>query len=276
MSKEIYWEKALNQTRLAIDNESLFPLKTDIITTDLYEKNDFIIRQLDTSKFNKKKIYGPKQNPFCPWEKILEIDKIGKNHQLILNKYPVQKGHILLITNSWKPQNGWLDINDWKAIKEVNNDTNGLWFFNSSPIAGASQPHRHFQLLRRSEGELSCPREKWFLEMDIDKDTNNILKRNIIVSKFNFLENSLSHFELYLELAMKLGLGTPVNDRKPRYSYNILITNRWITIIKRSNDHIHGFSINGLGFAGYLLVTEKSDINYLRKFGPEKLLESFV
>ena len=276
MSKEIYWEKALNQTRLAIDNESLFPLKTDIITTDLYEKNDFIIRQLDTSKFNKKKIYGPKQNPFCPWEKILEIDKIGKNHQLILNKYPVQKGHILLITNSWKPQNGWLDINDWKAIKEVNNDTNGLWFFNSSPIAGASQPHRHFQLLRRSEGELSCPREKWFLEMDIDKDTNNILKRNIIVSKFNFLENSLSHFELYLELAMKLGLGTPVNDRKPRYSYNILITNRWISIIKRSNDHIHGFSINGLGFAGYLLVTEKSDINYLRKFGPEKLLESFV
>ena len=276
MSKEIYWEKALNQTRLAIDNESLFPLKTDIITTDLYEKNDFIIRQLDTSKFNKKKIYGPKQNPFCPWEKILEIDKIGKNHQLILNKYPVQKGHILLITNSWKPQNGWLDINDWKAIKEVNNDTNGLWFFNSSPIAGASQPHRHFQLLRRSEGELSCPREKWFLEMNINKDTNNILKRNIIVSKFNFLENSLSLFELYLELAKKLGLGTPVNDRKPRYSYNILITNRWISIIKRSNDHIHGFSINGLGFAGYLLVTDKSDINYLRKFGPEKLLECFV
>ena len=61
-------------------------------------------------RFNKKKIYGPKQIPFCPWEKILEIDKIGDNHQLILNKYPVQKGHILLITNEWKPQNGWLDI----------------------------------------------------------------------------------------------------------------------------------------------------------------------
>ena len=36
------------------------------------------------------------------------------------------------------------------------------------------------------------------------------------------------------------------------------------------------FSINGLGFAGYLLVTEKSNINYLKKFGPEKLLECFV
>ena len=45
---------------------------------------------------------------------------------------------------------------------------------------------------------------------------------------------------------------------------------------KKKNDNIHGFSINGLGFAGYLLVTENSNINYLKKYGPEKLLESFV
>jgi len=60
MSLEIYWKKALEQTRLSIDDESLYPLKTNIITRDLYEKDDFIIRKLDTSKFNKKKIYGPK------------------------------------------------------------------------------------------------------------------------------------------------------------------------------------------------------------------------
>ena len=34
MSLEIYWEKALEQTRLSIDDESLYPLKTDIITRD--------------------------------------------------------------------------------------------------------------------------------------------------------------------------------------------------------------------------------------------------
>ena len=276
MSLELYWKKALDQTRLSIDDESLYPLKTTIITKDLYQKNDFIIRKLDTSKFNKTKFYGPTQNPFCPWEKILEIDKIGYNHQLILNKYPVQKGHILLITNNWKPQNGWLDINDWKAIQKVNKDTSGLWFFNSSPNAGASQPHRHFQLLRRSKDEISCPREKWFLEMKRDIDSYSKLKNNIIVSNFNFLETSISLFELYLELCKKLGLGDPISDRKPRYPYNLLITNKWIAIIKRSNDHIHGFSINALGFAGYLLVTEKSDIKYLKKFGPEKLLENFV
>ena len=276
MSLETYWKKALHQTQLSINDESLYPLKTRIITSDLYQNNDFIIRKLDTLNFNKERIYGPKQNPFCPWDKILEIDKIDDDHQLILNKYPVQKGHILLITNNWKPQNGWLDINDWKAIQKVNKDTSGLWFFNSSPIAGASQPHRHFQLLRRSKDEISCPREKWFLEMKLDKDRDSKLKKNIFVSKFNFLENSISLYELYLELCMKLSLGDPISDLKPRHPYNLLITNKWIAIIKRSNDHIHGFSINGLGFAGYLLVTEKSDINYLKKFGPEKLLESFV
>jgi len=276
MSLETYWKKALHQTQLSINDESLYPLKTRIITSDLYQNNDFIIRKLDTLNFNKERIYGPKQNPFCPWDKILEIDKIDDDHQLILNKYPVQKGHILLITNNWKPQNGWLDINDWKAIQKVNKDTSGLWFFNSSPIAGASQPHRHFQLLRRSKDEISCPREKWFLEIKSYKDRDSKLKKNIIVSKFNFLENSISLYELYLELCKKLSLGDPISDLKPRYPYNLLITNKWIAIIKRSNDHIHGFSINGLGFAGYLLVTEKSDINYLKKFGPEKLLESFV
>ena len=96
------------------------------------------------------------------------------------------------------------------------------------------------------------------------------------MSKFNFLESSSNIFEFYLELCKKLGLGDPTSNNKPKHPYNILITNKWIAIIKRKNDHIHGFSINGLGFAGYILVTEKSNINYLKKFGPEKLLESFV
>ena len=276
MRSEKYWVKALDQTNLSITNNGLFPLKTTVVTREYYNKNDFIIRELDTSRFKKKNSYGPNQNPFNPWDKILEVDKIGTNHQLILNKYPVQKGHILLITNTWRPQDGWLDINDWIAIQMVNEDTSGLWFFNSSPIAGASQPHRHFQLLRRDHGEIICPREKWFLDFENNNDQDSKLKKNAVVSKFNFLDNSINIYNLYLELSKKIGLGNPIDDEKPRFPYNILITNNWIAIIKRKYDHVHGFSVNGLGFAGYLLVTEKSNINYLKKYGPEKLLENFV
>ena len=158
----------------------------------------------------------------------------------------------------------------------VNNDTSGLWFFNSSPIAGASQPHRHFQLLRRSYGEISCPREKWFLDLELKNNNDSKLKISVVVSQFNFLENISSIYNLYLELSKNLGLGNPISDEKPKFPYNILITNNWIALIKRKYDHIHGFSINGLGFAGYLLVTEKSNNNYLKINGPEKLLEQFV
>jgi len=276
MRKEIYWEKALQKTKISINSKSLFPLQTNDITKNLYKGNDFIIRELDITKFKKNTSIGPKINPFKPWDNILEIDSIGKYHQLILNKYPVQLGHILLITNEWKEQNGWLDIKDWEAIKEVNKDTSGLWFFNSGPLAGASQPHRHVQLLRRDPSELSCPREKWILDLNNVNYKNEKFSKNIILKKFSKSLNEENIHEIYKELAYKLGLGEPRKDKKPRYPYNLIFTNKWIILIKRKTDNLFGISINALGYAGYILVTEKSDINYLRKFGPEKLLEKYL
>ena len=79
MRSEKYWVKALDQTHLSIINNGLFPLKTTVVTREYYNKNDFIIRELDTSRFKKKISYGPKNNPFNPWDKILEVDKIGNN-----------------------------------------------------------------------------------------------------------------------------------------------------------------------------------------------------
>ena len=276
MRKEIYWEKALQKTKISINSKSLFPLKTIDITKNIYKGNDFIIRELDITKFKKNTLIGPKINPFKPWDKILEIDSIGNSHQLILNKYPVQLGHVLLITNEWKEQNGWLDIKDWEAIKEVNKDTSGLWFFNSGPLAGASQPHRHIQLLRRDPSELSCPREKWILALNNLNYKNEKFSKNIILKKFSKSLNEENIHEIYKDLSYNLGLGDPRNDKKPKHPYNLIFTDRWMIIIKRKTDNLFGISINALGFAGYILVTEKSDKNYIKKFGPEKLLENFL
>ena len=276
MKKEIYWEKALQKTTISINSKSLFPLKTTDITKNLYKGNDFIIRELDITKFKKNKLIGPKINPFKPWENILEIDSIGNDHQLILNKYPVQLGHILLITNKWKEQNGWIDIKDWEAIKEVNRDTTGLWFFNSGPLAGASQPHRHIQLLRRDPSELSCPRENWILDFSNANYKNKRLCKNIIIKKFSNSFNEENIYEIYKDLSFELGLGEPKIDKKPRYPYNMIFTDKWMVLIKRKTDNLFGISVNALGFAGYILVTEKSDLKYLKKFGPENLLENFL
>ena len=276
MNKEIYWEKALSQTEISIKKKSLFPLKTIDITKNISNSSDFIIRKLDISLFKNKRLFGPQPNPFNPWEKNLEVHPIGNNHQLILNKYPVQKGHLLLITNRWKPQSGWLEKEDWQAIKEVNMDTSGLWFFNSCKKAGASQPHRHIQLLRRGQNEKICPRENWFLSFLKLKNNQNKLSKNIIVNKLDLNNSSEYLYNLYLNLSKKIGLGSPKSDDNPKKAYNILLTNKWIAIIKRAKDNVHGISVNSLGFAGYILVTEYSDLSYIEKYGPEKFLEEFV
>ena len=276
MRKEIYWEKALQKTEISINSKSLFPLMTTDITRNLYKGNDFVIRELDISKFKKNTLIGPKINPFKPWDKILEIDSIGTDHQLILNKYPVQLGHILLITNEWKEQNGWIELKDWEAIKKVNKDTTGLWFFNSGPLAGASQPHRHFQLLRRNSSELSCPREKWILNFNNENYKNEKFTKNIIIRRFAKSIEEENIYQIYKDLSYKLGLGEPKKDKKPKFPYNLIFTDRWIALIKRKTDNLYGISVNALGFAGYILVTEKSNIKYLKKYGPEKLLENFL
>jgi len=276
MKKEIYWEKALQKTKISINSKSLFPLNTIDVTRNLYQGNDFVIRELDITKFKKNTLIGPKINPFKPWDNTLEIDSIGKDHHLILNKYPVQLGHILLITNEWKEQNGWIDIKDWEAIKEVNKDTTGLWFFNSDPLAGASQPHRHIQLLRREPLELSCPREKWILDFNNVKNKNQRFCKNLLLKKFSKTLNEENIHQIYKDLSYKLGLGDPKVDKKPKYPYNLIFTNRWMLLIKRKIDNLYGISVNALGFAGYILVTEKSDIKYLKRFGPEKLLEKLL
>jgi len=161
---ETLWEKALIVTKEAILNSSLTPLETKSKLIKNHLNEYFELRQLKSTKLLNKIFNGPKPNPFYPWDSDLEISSIFDSHELILNKYPVQLGHMLLITNTWKPQIGWLEKEDFKALISVNSDTSGLWFFNSGPKAGASQPHRHIQLLPRKSTENICPRYNWFID----------------------------------------------------------------------------------------------------------------
>ena len=80
----------------------------------------------------------------------------------------------------------------------------------------------------------------------------------------------------YLQCCQKLGIGNELNDVKPTKSYNILICDDWFFMVSRKRDNINGFSINSLGFAGYILITSKSDEKWLYENGPEKLLELLI
>tara|TARA_Y100001968_G_scaffold330868_1_gene383830 strand:- start:1008 stop:1829 length:822 start_codon:yes stop_codon:yes gene_type:complete len=273
MNEENLWNKALEISRTAKLKGALLPLLTETFITQNKLFNDFEVRTLISSlpkHLIKKK---PNFNPFDPWDKSLEIRNIGPRHTLILNKYPVQTGHMLLITNKFMPQNGWLNISDFEALVKVDCDTTGLWFFNSDKESGASQPHRHIQLLRRSKTEIISPRYNFL------KNINDINKNNYPYFKFNRYMDIQDHNSLYknyLELTKAAELGDPNSSLRPISAYNLLITRDFICLIKRRCELCRGFNINALGFAGYILATNTSDMKWLIKNGCEALLRELV
>ena len=270
---------ALQRSQEALENGALRPLSTDIETWPGKGDSGFEIRHLVGAPPRHLRAAGPKPNPFRPWDQRLELARFGDEHVLILNKYPVQLGHMLLISQSWQPQVGWLSLMDWTAACQVNQDTGGLWFFNSGPQAGASQPHRHLQLLPRKQGDRLCPRDAWFQQHLLDATSSrpmDSLERSISIKPLPLTWSGSVLLEVYLDLCQHSGLGSPQRNEKPLAPYNLLISAGWMALIKRSCDEVHGYSVNALGFAGYLLSTERSNRTWLEAHGPEALLKKVV
>jgi ATP adenylyltransferase len=152
----------------------------------------------------------------------------------------------------------------------VSGDTGGLWFFNSGARSGASQPHRHLQLLPRHTGELSCPLAPLLLaQLDGDQGPWNWAYR---LSRRSDSSGGSDLEELYHDHALALGLGEPGRDPRPLHPYNLLFDDQWFLTVRRVREHCAGFSVNALGFAGFLLSTSSSDHAWLERHGPWALL----
>ena len=270
--------KATEVTVAATASGALVPLDTSLTHLMGEGGSRFELRHLLSATPKHLRASGPKPNPFLPWDQRLEVDQIGDSHVVILNKYPVQTSHMLLITQDWQPQTGWLSMEDWQSLARIDATTTGLWFFNSGPAAGASQPHRHLQLLPRAAGERICARDGWFRRCAQDATTSvqdPLLRSSRVAAISSTLEGETLH-DLYLALAQDLGLGHPNTDDCPRGAYNLLLSREWMAIVRRRREGIRGFSVNALGFAGSLLSTEASDRQWIQDSGPEALLQAVV
>ncbi|MFI0401732.1 MAG: ATP adenylyltransferase [Cyanobium sp.] len=264
-----YWQAAKSVSLAAVEQQALVPLRTTELQVEGVQP--FLLRRLEGSPPRHLTDQGPKPNPFLPWDPPLEVGRLGHSHVLILNKYPVQPAHLLLITQQWQPQGGWLSKADWHAVAYVAADTGGLWFFNSSPTAGASQPHRHLQLLPREEGEASCPLAP-LLESQLN-DPQQLWPWRYALSARWDARGGKDLDLLYRKHALLLELGDPEGPEDPQHPYNLLFDDRWFLTVRRVKEHCAGFSINGLGFAGFLLCTAHSDLRWLRAHGPWALLK---
>ena len=90
--------RSLAVQRSALQSGALIPLKTELMSGP---DERFQLRRLVSATPKHLAKAGPKPNPFRPWDQRLEVASLAE-HVVLLNKYPVQAGHLLLITSTGK------------------------------------------------------------------------------------------------------------------------------------------------------------------------------
>jgi len=224
-------------------------------------------------------------DPFLPYDEALYVADIGPDHVGLLNKFNVLDHHLLVVTRDFEDQRELLTASDLAALCLCLRDVDGLGFYNGGPEAGASQPHKHLQLvvLPVADSGPRIPVEPALARAPITD--------GITVSPALQFAHGLSRLEpgtldsgddpqgvarrlhgRYLELLAHVGLHVRAGDRWQPGPYNLLLTRRWMLLVPRVAEHFEGVSLNGLAFAGSLFVRDRAQLSLLHAAGPMRAL----
>ena len=252
----------------------------------------FVVRSV--SSLERKRLEAgqagdePARNPLMPPEPPLTVGDITSTHVGVLNKYPVVGHHLLVVTKQFMPQEAALDRDDFLAVARCLAEVDGLAFYNGGREAGASQPHKHLQLvpLPLYSGLWAAPIEALFDSWAAAGNVNRLLRlpfRNAfsLLDGFDDEQRAAERLEeLYAAQLAAIGV---VDEDAPRAAndeplqpapYNLLVTRRWMLAVPRSRERFGTISINALGFAGSLFVRDEEEMQDLRDAGPMRALRA--
>jgi sulfate adenylyltransferase (ADP) / ATP adenylyltransferase len=272
------WTKVKAQHELALVLGALNPFAT---ICDWVEDGGvrFLVRILENiqRKENAKKKQKRKENfnPFLPYEKDLFVTNLSPTHLVLLNKFNVMNYHILMVTREFESQESLLTAADFQALAITLSEMDGLAFYNGGKTAGASQPHKHLQLvpLPLVPDSVRLPIEALMLATDAKV---KLPYRLAIAPLYSLdftqpLAIASVLLDQYRQLMERLALW-PDRGTQPLGAYNLLVTRQWMGVVPRSQEGFAGISINSLGFAGALLVKDADQLARLREIGPMTVL----
>jgi ATP adenylyltransferase len=220
---------------------------------------NFVIRHAPQLSTKTVATLSPKNNtPFFPPEPELFVESVGDDHNLILNKYNVLPLHGLITTKQFVSQTDQLSWQDFHALSLILNQVDGFIFYNGDRRAGASQPHRHFQLVPKNLGNGQLPVE-------------------VAISQLHS-HDALFPFQHRLFYLPNTEADTLFDAwQKMEYSwqpYNLLLTRQWMLVVPRLCESAGSISINSLGFAGALLAKSDIERDFILQHGPMAILSS--
>lgn len=265
-------ERIRAATRRALDSGALQPIPTrPQVVRD--QGLDFVLRVGDLrrkSDSEQRQRAAPQPtNPFLPYDPAMLVAELSDTHALLLNKFQVLEGHVLVVTRAFAEQEAALEEADFAAVAQVLRQTAGLAFFNGGAAAGASQRHRHVQLLPwplmpAAEAQPFDPRQwaqreaGWpFAHACVELSPQDQAQPARLRARYD-------------HLIAGIGLGGAAG-----YSgYNLLMTPDWMMVVRRSRGAHEGLGVNALGFAGTLLLRGEEELQRLRLMGPLALLRA--
>ena len=227
---------------------------------------------------------GKQVNPFLPYENDLFVADISETHVAILNKFNVLEHHLLIITRDFEDQETLLTLPDFQALWTCMSEYDGLGFYNGGVVAGASQPHKHLQLvpLPLAPAGPRVPIEPLLATAKFDGVLGTVpafpflhvfalIESGNIGSPADAAEKT---FELYSGMLRRVGMTSPVTAGLQKQSgpYCLIVTRDWMLLVPRSREFFGPISINSLGFAGALLVRNKEELETVKNCGPMKVL----
>lgn len=285
------WQRIVAQTEYALQCGALLSIPTAYEFVE-QEGVRFLVRMLanlvrkEAAKKEQDRVTatsGKEFNPFLPYETDLFVADLSETHLCLLNKYNVVDHHILIITRDFEEQESLLTLADFEAMAVCLAEMNGLAFYNGGKVAGASQRHKHLQLVPfplLPDGE--CIPISSLLQFPLE-DKITTLPALPFVHAFTSLDVDWVNaptiaaqiaLDRYYALLHAVGLQTDKKapDQKQPGAYNLLTTREWMLLVPRSQESFENIPVNSLGFAGTLLVRNQEQMQFLKQLGPMNLL----
>ena len=154
MEKGSLWERVVAATKHALSAGAIVPIPTDYTFIEgaaecgsSYRVLAGLGRKDEARKKQESEQRGKNANPFLPPEKDLVVADISETHLAVLNKFNVVENHLLIVTRAFEDQDMLLTLPDFEALWLCMAEYNSLGFYNGGREAGASQRHKHLQLV---------------------------------------------------------------------------------------------------------------------------------
>ncbi|KAI1310874.1 HIT-like domain-containing protein [Xylaria venustula] len=233
----------------------------------------------------------PHARPFNPFENpspALLVAQLPPSHRLVLNKFAVVPEHFILATSDFKPQTHLLERGDvdaaYACVQAYRNAGQELFvFFNSGEHSGASQPHRHLQLLPVDRMKLGLEKaengNEWAVLADKVCGKEITLPFTVFTSPISVGTSAEDRHLAYLSLYKRavravLSNTTAADEGEAQISYNFAMTSTCMALCPRTaegrsikNDignEIGNIALNGTLLAGTALVKNQVEWDALR------------